>query len=63
MPGYPYPEDAYPESEELARWRAEYNTRTIGPEGRDGFLGPEPAADTTEDPGPPPGAGRQGRRR
>ena len=38
MPSYPYPEGAYPDSEELARWRAEYNTRRIGPEGRHGFL-------------------------
>ena len=38
MPGYPYPEDLYPDSPELARWRAEYNTRRVGPDGRRGFL-------------------------
>ena len=63
MPGYPYPEGAYPESEELARWRAEYNTRTIGPEGRDGFLSREPTAETTGDPGSPPRSGRKRGRR
>ena len=62
MPGYPYPEEAYPDSDELARWRAEYNTRHIGPEGRDGFLDGEPAAGTTDEPAPP-GSASQGRPR
>ncbi len=43
MPGYPYPEGAYPDSPALARWRAEYNTREIGPEARHGFLEEEDA--------------------
>ncbi len=38
MPQYPYPEGAYPDSGALAAWRAEYNTRKIGPEARHGFL-------------------------
>ena len=38
MSRYPYPEEEYPDSPELAAWRAEYNTRRIGPEGRHGFL-------------------------
>lgn len=59
MPGYPYPEGAYPESEALARWRAEYNIRHIGREARDGFLDGAPAAGTTDEPAPS-GSGRQG---
>ena len=59
MPGYPYPDGTYPDSEELQRWRAEYNTRRIGPEGRNGFLAPEPPTETTEDRDP----GRTNRRR
>lgn len=48
MPGYPYPEEAYPDSAELMRWRAEYNTRHVGPEGRHGFLEDgEPPVETT----------------
>ncbi len=47
MPSYPYPEGAYPDSEALARWRAEYNTRRVGPEGRHGFLGEEPPVEVT----------------
>ena len=43
MPGYPYPEGAYPDSPELQRWRAEYNTRRVGGEGRHGFLDELPA--------------------
>lgn len=63
MPAYPYPEGAYPETPELARWRAEYNTRRIGPEGRDGFLGSQPADAITGEPGRPPRAGGRNRPR
>jgi len=59
MPSYPYPPDAYPDTEELARWRAEYNTRRIGTEGRHGFLEDgETPIETTGAPGGP-GAGRE----
>ncbi len=53
MPSYPYPEGAYPDSEALATWRAEYNTRRIGPEARHGFLdepAEEQATETAADP-------------
>ena len=61
MPGYPYPEELYPDSEELVRWRAEYNTRRIGPEGRHGFLAEgEPREETTDAPAP---SGERGVRR
>ncbi len=63
MPSYPYPEEAYPDSEKLARWRAEYNTRRIGPEGRHGFLDDgEPPGVTTGAPAPPAGVRRERRR-
>ena len=64
MPGYPYPEDEYPDSGELARWRAEYNNRHIGPEGRDGFLEDgEPPAETTGVPAPSASANRRNQHR
>lgn len=63
MPGYPYPEEAYPESEELTRWRAEYNTRRIGREARDGFLDDGPTAETTDEPAPPGSGGQRSSRR
>ena len=47
MPGYPYPDGAWPGSPELERWQAEWNTRTIGPEGPRGFLGAEIPAEVT----------------
>ena len=60
MPSYPYPEGAYPDSEELERWRTEYNTRRIGPEGRQGFLEDgEPPIETTGEPGGTPAASRE----
>lgn len=49
MSRYPYPEEEYPESPELAAWRAEYNTRRIGPEGRHGFLQGLGGATATDD--------------
>ncbi len=57
MPGYPYSEGAYPESAELARWREEYNTRRVGPRGRDGFLDFDPSDDPTDTPGARPRVG------
>lgn len=64
MPSYPYPEGAYPDSEALARWRAEYNTRRIGPEGRHGFLddGALPDETTGAPANPPAGVLRERRR-
>ena len=63
MPSYPYPEGAYPDSEALERWRAEYNTRRIGPEGRYGFLtDTEAPAGTTGTSSPAAGARRERQR-
>ena len=63
MPSYPYPEDLYPNSEALARWRAEYNTRRIGPEGRHGFLEDgETPVDTTGTSASPAGGSRERQR-
>ncbi len=50
MPAYPYPDGAYPDSEALRTWRAEYNTRRIGPEARHGFLDSEGGREPTGDP-------------
>ena len=64
MPSYPYPGGVYPDSEELARWRSEYNTRRIGPEGRHGFLedGEVPAETTGGISARPAGVSRERRR-
>ena len=64
MPSYPYPGGVYPDSEELARWRSEYNTRRIGPEGRHGFLedGEVPAKTTGGISARPAGVSRERRR-
>lgn len=60
MSRYPYPAEEYPDSPELAAWRAEYNTRRIGPEGRHGFLEGLGGAPATDDGNAPEAADRSG---